>query len=103
MTNTRNQPGIRPGDVDLILRKLDNLKTLIEDQASKRMLDSQKRAKLNTDQTQKYLGISRTALYRLTAEGKIPYTKVGGRRRFQISDLDKYLEGEYHAELPSIL
>ncbi|OIP00962.1 MAG: hypothetical protein AUJ98_06145 [Bacteroidetes bacterium CG2_30_33_31] len=94
---------IKEGDIEMILRKLDNLKTILENQVGKRRIDINKKTLLGTDQAANYLGISRTELYRLTGKGKISFTKIGGRRKYTLADLDKYLEGEYHPVKPSII
>lgn len=94
---------ILSADVAMIMRKLDNIKTLLEKQASVRKIAIQDKALLGTEQASAYLNISRTALYRLTAKGEIPFVKIGGRRKYYLNDLDTYLKGEYIPIQPSIL
>ena len=41
------------------------------------------------------LGITPTHLYRLCAEGKVPYCKIGSAIRFLPSQLEKFMLGEW--------
>lgn len=66
---------------------------------------------LTFKQTHQSLGVSRSTLYRLLAEGKVrPISRVGsgkGRMRFDAKEVHDYLIGAYHEpvhtepELPS--
>ena len=47
---------------------------------------------LTLDNACVYLGVRKSALYRLTSENRIRYYKVAGENRFRQSDLDAYLE-----------
>jgi len=47
------------------------------------------------------LQITERHLRRLVAEHKIPYTKVGGRLRFNLSRILEWLEGNSHGPDPS--
>lgn len=53
-------------------------------------------AALSVADAAKYLGISRSSMYRLTAECgtrvNLRPVHIGGRRVFRIVDLDRYLE-----------
>ena len=47
------------------------------------------------------LGLSRTAIYRLMAQGVIEPVKIGGALRFPVSAIDNLIEklkGEHHAQ-----
>lgn len=49
-------------------------------------------AVLTIDQAAEYLATTPRHVKRLRAEGRIPFTKVGGRLRFRRVDLDRWLE-----------
>jgi excisionase family DNA binding protein len=39
-----------------------------------------------------YLSLSRAKLYQWSNKGKIPSVKIGGSRRFDVLDLDEFVE-----------
>ena len=47
---------------------------------------------LKYNEATEYLRISKTKLYRLAQERKIPFVKFGGNIRFKKSDLKQYIE-----------
>jgi excisionase family DNA binding protein len=49
---------------------------------------------MNIYQAADYLKISRSSIYHLSREGKIPRIKIGSRLVFQKTDLDKWLESK---------
>lgn len=53
-------------------------------------------AALSVAEAARYIGISRSAMYRLTAECgtrvDLRPVHIGGRRVFRVADLDRYLE-----------
>ena len=48
---------------------------------------------LTIDELSAYLRISKTTLYKLVREGRIPSQKIGRRRRFRKRAIDRWLEG----------
>jgi excisionase family DNA binding protein len=46
---------------------------------------------VSPDELAKYLKIARGTVYNMKAEGRIPFTKVGGRLRFDIDKIEKWL------------
>jgi excisionase family DNA binding protein len=51
---------------------------------------------LGMKDTAKKLGIHPITLSRLAKEGKIPYYKIGHRKKFDTKDIDKYLRGKHY-------
>ena len=47
---------------------------------------------LSEKETQEYLGVSRSTLYRWQKEGKLKVYKLGRQRRYRQEDLDALLE-----------
>lgn len=39
-----------------------------------------------------WLQVDRTTVYRLARQGRIPYIRVGGRYRFAVSDIERWLQ-----------
>lgn len=50
---------------------------------------------LGVERACKYLDVSKTTLYRLMAEGKLPYVQFIKGRRVKITDLDRLVEAHY--------
>lgn len=94
---------VREEDLNLVIAKLDNIKTLLEKKGFKQKEDVEVEPLFSIEQTSHYLGLSRTELYRLTRKGKLSFTKVGGRRKYSKSDLDKYLNGTFYPAQNSII
>ncbi len=91
---------IREADLDSIIQRLESIMKFLEENGNRK--ESQKKISLSTEEASAYLNVSRTEIYRLTKSGKLSYSKVGGRRRFSIPELDKYLEGIHFSSLDSI-
>ena len=49
---------------------------------------------LNVNEAADYLSISRSKLYQLTDKGKIQSIKIDGSRRFDVCDLDLFVENQ---------
>lgn len=49
---------------------------------------------LTFSETMNFLSISRTTLYRLIKDNKIPFTKVGSTYRFYLNDVKSYVNQE---------
>jgi excisionase family DNA binding protein len=49
---------------------------------------------VNATKVAEHLGISVDRAYGLAAEGVLPSVKFGGHRRFRISEVDAWLEGQ---------
>jgi len=47
---------------------------------------------ITPDELAEFLKISKSSVYRLVDERKLPFCKVGGSLRFRKSDIDKYLD-----------
>ena len=47
---------------------------------------------LTIDELAGYLKMGRTKLYRLSQEGRIPTSKVGGQWRFDREEIDKWMK-----------
>lgn len=45
-------------------------------------------------ETMWFLGVSRSTLYRMMADGAIPSFKIRGSRRFRLIDLERYVRGQ---------
>ena len=48
---------------------------------------------LNAGNIARYLGISRTSIYRLAANNEIPFHQIGNRKLFNPEDIDTWLKG----------
>ena len=58
---------------------------------------------LNFEESISYLGISKSSLYKLTSQRKIPHTKPNGKKLyFKVSDLDKWLDKNEVFSAPEI-
>ncbi len=55
-------------------------------------LDSITNNLISTDELSRYLKISKPSVYRLINKRVFPFYKVGGKLRFSLSDIEKYLE-----------
>jgi excisionase family DNA binding protein len=55
-------------------------------------LDSITNNLISTDELSRYLKISKPSVYRLINKRAFPFYKVGGKLRFSLSDIEKYLE-----------
>jgi len=47
---------------------------------------------ITPDELADFLKISKSSIYRLVDERKLPFCKVGGSLRFRKNDIDKYLD-----------
>lgn len=54
---------------------------------------------LKAEDVGEYLGITRAEVYRIH-EAKLPYAKIGRRRRYRASDVRSYLEERVQGEAP---
>lgn len=61
---------------------------------------SQPDAVLTINELSKYLKISRSTLYKLAQEGKLPAQKVGRHWRFHREAVDEWLGKSRHAPIP---
>lgn len=50
---------------------------------------------LSVERACKYLDVSKTTLYRLMAEGELPYVKFIRGRRIKVADLDRLVGVHY--------
>jgi len=55
-------------------------------------MQSQKRRLLNADDAAEYLGITTEAIYHLTRKGTLKPVRIDARSRFDIRDLDAFIE-----------
>ena len=60
-------------------------------------MDERKDEILTIDELSSYLKISKSTLYKLAREGKVPRQKVGRHWRFRKQAIDRWLE-EMHAD-----
>lgn len=51
---------------------------------------------LAIDQAAAYLGVSRATVDRLVFRGQLPFVKVGGATRYDIEDLDQFIDTNRH-------
>ena len=58
---------------------------------------------LNIKEASEYLGISQKGLYNMIYRREIPFIKIGGRVRFDIIDLDKWIEGQKIKSVSSVI
>jgi excisionase family DNA binding protein len=82
--------------------KLDKLNELLEKKFYQNN-PSPEQYLLSVDEAYEYLGISRSSLYHLIRSGSITFRRIGGRKKFNVKDLDNYLQGKETKELPSII
>lgn len=94
---------VRESDIELILRKLENINQLLEGKVGSLMNSRRNDSLLSTEQACAYLEVSRTEIYRITKKGSLAYTKRGGRRFYSIEELDKFKEGVYYPAVKSII
>jgi excisionase family DNA binding protein len=72
--------------IDILMRKLERIESLIEEQGIL------KKDVLNFNETCKYLGLSKSHMYKLTSSKSIPhYCPQGKRLYFKRADLDNWL------------
>ena len=50
------------------------------------------RTTLNTDEVAEYLGISKTLVYTLVREQRIPFIRLGKRLLFKLDSIDRWLK-----------
>lgn len=55
---------------------------------------------LNVEEVCKFLKISRSTLFKLKKEAKLPYAKLGGTLIFDRDDLIKWVDDQKVTELP---
>ena len=58
---------------------------------------------LNIKEVSEYLGISQKGLYNMIYRREIPFIKIGGRVRFDIIDLDKWIERQKIKSVSSVI
>ena len=83
--------------MDEILKRLDSLERLIENQGVNT------KEVLNLNEACRYLELSQSHLYKLTSTGSIPYYKPNGKKLyFKRAELDAWLLRNRHATIEEI-
>lgn len=92
-----------PSAVSAILREVEEIKKLLISNKPKGKLDT-KRLSINDAQMfiqEQGLSISKSKLYKLTSEGKIPYDKFGIRVLFRQDNLLEWIESQINLSVKS--
>jgi len=79
---------------ELILDRLNRIENLLSTQRTKESVGSPKPEPglLTIDQAAKYLCLSKSTIYKMTAERSIPHFKLSKRIYFKAQDLDEWVK-----------
>lgn len=73
-----------------IMKKLDRYEILLESK------QRNEKELLNSDEAAKYLGISRSTIWKMTSANNIPFFRPGGRlMMFEKAELDRWIKAAY--------
>ena len=56
------------------------------------MISIAERRLINANAAARFLSISRASLYRLVSKNQVPSVKIGGRRLFDLTELNKFVD-----------